>query len=691
MKRGFYLRLALDGMRKNKRLYIPYLLTCAGMVMMFYILCGLAFSPVIESIRGGDSITMVLFLGTCVVGFFALLFLFYTNAFLIRRRNKEFGLYNILGMNKRNISRILLWETIVSALFSLIAGLAGGLLFSKLAELFLIRMAGAEVGYDLRIEPLSIIAAVVFFGAIFTLILIVSLARIRLSKPLDLLKSEAAGEKPPKANWLLAVAGVIILGIAYYLAVSIQSPMAAFEVFFLAVLLVIAATYLLFIAGSVALCRLLQKNKKYYYRPDHIVSVSSMAFRMKRNGAGLASICILATMVLVMLSSTGCLYFGGGNAIRELCPYDMSFSSDFSKTEDYSEETKEKIRNIVHEETGGHEADLITYFRLDANGIFSEGTLEMTRESRRLDITTDDELLKKVHHLILISISDYNLMTGRNLTLEPGEAYVWTDKGTYKWDSFEVKGCRTLNVRGVLEELPFKLSSNDTTAAVDVVAVSDWIEFCEEISDYAETILEDSWLAEPGIYCSFNMPGVSLDEQHENVNKIADACRSKFRVEGRERYGFITISSYTENYADFFTTYGALFFLGIILSIVFIAAAALIIYYKQLSEGYEDQSRFDIMQKVGMTPREIKSAVNSQVLTVFFAPLLLAGLHLGFAFPFVEKILRILGANNMPLLIETSIFCFIAFALFYIYVFRVTARVYYSIVSDGEKYYPARG
>ena len=316
MKRGFYLRLALDGMRKNKRLYIPYLLTCAGMVMMFYILCGLAFSPVIESIRGGDSITMVLFLGTFVVGFFALLFLFYTNAFLIRRRNKEFGLYNILGMNKRNISRILLWETIVSALFSLIAGLAGGLLFSKLAELFLIRMAGAEVGYDLRIEPLSIIAAVVFFGAIFTLILIVSLARIRLSKPLDLLKSEAAGEKPPKANWLLAVAGVIILGIAYYLAVSIQSPMAAFEVFFLAVLLVIAATYLLFIAGSVALCRLLQKNKKYYYRPDHFVSVSSMAFRMKRNGAGLASICILATMVLVMLSSTGCLYFGGGNAIR---------------------------------------------------------------------------------------------------------------------------------------------------------------------------------------------------------------------------------------------------------------------------------------------------------------------------------------------------------------------------------------
>ncbi|MBR5732978.1 MAG: ABC transporter permease, partial [Lachnospiraceae bacterium] len=191
------------------------------------------------------------------------------------------------------------------------------------------------------------------------------------------------------------------------------------------------------------------------------------------------------------------------------------------------------------------------------------------------------------------------------------------------------------------------------------------------------------WIAIPGIYCSFNMPGVSLNEQYENENKIVETCRSMFRTEGYDRFGFITINSYSSNRADFFTTYGALFFLGIVLSIVFIAAAALIIYYKQLSEGYEDQSRFGIMQKVGMTPDEIKHAVNSQVLTVFFAPLFLAGIHLAFAFPFVEKILRILGVQNMPLLIAASILCFLAFGLFYIYVFRATARAYYSIVSDG--------
>ncbi|MBO4558940.1 MAG: FtsX-like permease family protein [Lachnospiraceae bacterium] len=682
MKRGFYLRLALDGMRKNKRLYIPYLLTCAGMVMMFYILCGLAFSPLMETFRGGDSIQTVLVLGTFVVGFFALLFLFYTNAFLIRRRNKEFGLYNILGMNKRNISRILLWETIVSSMISLIVGLAGGLLFSKFAELFLIRMAGAEVSYKLTIEPMSILASVIFFGAIFALILLVSLARISLTKPLDLLKSEAAGEKPPKANWFLALAGIIILGVAYYLSVSIESPLAALEVFFLAVLMVIAATYLLFIAGSVVMCRILQKNKKYYYRADHFVSVSSMAFRMKRNGAGLASICILATMVLVMLSSTGCLYFGGENALREMCPYDLSFGAEFSKTGDYTDEKRLEIENIVHEQTGGREKDLFTYFRLDANGLFANGNLEITRESRRLDITTDGELLKKVHHLILISLSDYNRLTGKDLSLEPGEALIWTTYGAYEEDTYTVKGCRTLNVRGALEDIPFKLSSSDTPVAVDVVAVSDWKEYSHEISAYAETLLEDRWIAIPGIYCSFNMPGVSLNEQYENENKIVETCRSMFRTEGYDRFGFITINSYSANRADFFTTYGALFFLGIVLSIVFIAAAALIIYYKQLSEGYEDQSRFGIMQKVGMTPDEIKRAVNSQVLTVFFAPLFLAGIHLAFAFPFVEKILRILGVQNMPLLIAASILCFLAFGLFYIYVFRATARAYYSIVSD---------
>ncbi len=684
MKRGFYLRLALDGMRKNKKLYLPYLLTCAGMVMMFYILAGLAFSPLLGTFRGGDSIQTVLVLGTFVVGFFALLFLFYTNAFLIRRRNKEFGLYNILGMNKRNISRILLWETVVSALFSLIAGLVGGLLFSKFAELFLIRMAGAEVSYKLSIEPMTILAAVIFFSAIFFLILVVSLARISRNKPLDLLRSESAGEKPPKANWLLAVAGLIILGFAYYLALSIESPMAAFEVFFLAVLMVIAATYLLFIASSVTMCRLLQKNRKYYYRPDHFVSVSSMAFRMKRNGAGLASICILATMVLVMLSSTGCLYFGGENALREMSPYDLSFSAEFAKTEKYSEESRKSIEEIVNKATAGHNEELITYFRLDANGLFEKNTLEITRESKWLDHATDSGLLKKAHHLILIRLSDYNRLTGKDLSLEPGDALVWTSRGTYNEDTYTVKGCRTLNVRGKLDEIPFKLSSDDTVTVVDVVAVSDWIDYANEIADYAESLYEYRWLAEPGLYCSFNMPEISVNDQYSNMRKIVEDCRSIFRIEGRDSFGFITINSYAENRADFFTTYGALFFLGIVLSIVFIAAAALIIYYKQLNEGYEDQSRFGIMQKVGMTPGEIKSAVNSQVLTVFFAPLLLAGVHLGFAFPFIEKILRILGVNNLPLLIAANVICFLTFALFYIFVFRATAKAYYSIVSNSE-------
>ncbi|MBO7336610.1 MAG: ABC transporter permease, partial [Lachnospiraceae bacterium] len=311
MKHGFYLRLAIDGMKKNSRLYVPYLLTGMGMVMMFYILVGLSHAPVVRTMRGGETMAMVLTLGSFVLALFSALFLFYANSFLVRRRHKEFGLYNILGMNKGNIARILVLETGLTALISVAGGLFLGVLFSKFAELFLVHMAGEKAGFSLWIESTGVVTSVIVFGVIYALLLLVSLARVSLSKPLDLLKSEAAGEKPPKANFLFALGGLIILGVAYYLALSIETPLAALSVFFSAVLMVIVATYLLFIAGSVTLCRVLQKRKKYYYRSDHFVSVSSMAFRMKRNGAGLASICILATMVLVMLSSTSSLYIGG--------------------------------------------------------------------------------------------------------------------------------------------------------------------------------------------------------------------------------------------------------------------------------------------------------------------------------------------------------------------------------------------
>ncbi|MBQ3405553.1 MAG: ABC transporter permease [Oscillospiraceae bacterium] len=682
MKNGFYLRLALDGMRKNRRLYLPYLLTCAGMVMMFYILSSLANSPLMQTMHGGDTMKMTLNLGTIVIAIFALLFLFYTNSFLARRRNKEFGLYNILGMNKRNLSRILLWETLISALFAIAGGLAGGLLFAKLAEMFLLHMAGEKVGYALRVEPGGILMAIAFFALIFALMLTVSLARMRLSKPLDMLKSESAGEKPPKANWLFALAGVILLGAAYYLALSIREPLTALALFFVAVLMVIAATYLLFIAGSVVLCRILQKNKGYYYRPEHFVSVSSMAFRMKRNGAGLASICILATMVLVMLSSTSCLYFGGEDALRGQCPYDMELDAAFDRPSDCTAESLDRLCRLAHDASGGQESGLVSFTTLEVSGYFDGGVLDINSIVRAVDMSSPVSLLEKLRSVEVFPLSDYNRLMGTELSLEPGEAMLWSSDGKYPWDSLTVKGSRTVHIRDTLSTLPVRISTSSTLVTVYCLFVPDWEDYASDVTAYAAGIGADRSDAVCSQSCAFDLPGMDEDEQISVRQALIDAIDG--HKDGNSALTSFSIGSRALYRSDFFSAYGSLFFLGIILSIVFIAAAALIIYYKQLSEGYEDQRRFDIMQKVGMTKDEIRRTVNSQVLTVFFAPLLMAGLHLAFAFPFVQKLVRLWGVMNTPLLIATSVICYLAFALFYVFVYRGTARAYYSIVSGGD-------
>ena len=677
MKRGFYLKLALDGMKKNKRLYIPYLLTCAGMVMMFYILYGLAMSPLMQTMRGGNTMGLVLMLGTWVILLFSLLFLLYTNSFLARRRNKEFGLYNILGMNKRNLSRILLWETLLCALFSIGAGLAGGILLSKLAELFLLHMAGEQADFALRIVPKGILAAILFYGAIFAVLMVISLARLHISRPLDLLKSEAAGEKPPKANWLFALAGVIILGVAYYLAVTIESPLTAVTLFFAAVLMVIVATYLLFIAGSVALCKLLQKKKGYYYKPNHFVSVSSMAFRMKRNGAGLAAICILATMVLVMLSSTSCLYFGGDDALRGSYPYDVMTVAGFNAPADCTPEVQNQLEEIIQRTADGHAQNSVLYSVLDTSGSFEDGVLDPGGFDRRV-VSSSASALEAVRSVCILPLSDYNRLAGTNRTLAPGEALLWSSNQKYDFDTFAVKGCRTLQIREQLDSLPIRIANSAVLATTYFVIVPDWTDYCAEVSAYVTGLGSDMITADTEMFACFDLPGLSEAEQCEIQDKVSDAAQD-VRDPG---WRYFSTASLADNRSDFFSTYGSLFFLGIILSIVFIAAAALIIYYKQLSEGYEDQSRFGVMQKVGMTKKEIRRAVNSQVITVFFAPLALAGVHLAFAFPFVQKIVRLFGVFNTRLLILTSIICFLAFALFYVFVYRRTAKAYYSIVSD---------
>ena len=541
---SLYTRLAWDGIRKNKRLYLPYLLTCVGMVTLYYMMSELCGSPLLDSMRGGASSRLVLGLGTWVIAIFSALFLFYTNSFLVRRRQREFGLYHVLGLGKRHIALLCAIETLLTAAIALAAGLVIGIGLSFAVELGLRASIRAEVDFAFRVSGAVVAKTVLVYLAIFLLILLSTLVKVGRGTAVSLLRSESCGEKPPRANVLVAVLGAVLLVVAYGMAVSIQEPLQAMLLFFVAVILVILGTYLLFIAGSVALCRALQKNKSYYYQSRHFVSVSSMTYRMKRNGAGLASICILATMVLVMLSSSACLYFGAEDSLNVTYPHEFS----------------------------------LTVWARDA------------------------EALPKLEAVLDAAGAPYGVEIWRRGEVEQnGEEVIWS--GQF-----------------------------DT--------------------------------------------GLSREQQLALGGAIGEALNDPDTTQGFSR------SFRAEAADEFYGTYGSLFFIGIVLSVLFICAAVLIIYYKQLCEGYEDQPRFAIMQKVGMTAPDIRRSVNSQLLTVFFLPLAGAALHMAFAFPMIRRVLLVFSLNNTALFVATALISLAVLSVVYTLVYRATSNAYYRIVKS---------
>lgn len=611
MKTGFYPKLAFDGIRKNRRMYVPFICTCIGMVMMFYIISYLHYSDSVAAMRGGAIVRTMLNLGTITVGIFSCIFLFYTNSFLIRRRKKEFGLYHILGMGKRNIARILFWETMLTALISLVIGIGFGILFSKLAELGMLRLMHAQATYSMQISPDSILFTITVFGCIFILLFFNALRQIHFSGAISLIRSENVGEKPPKGNWILGILGLGCLVVAYYLAVTVADPVSALGMFFIAVILVIFGTYLIMIAGSVLFCRLLQKNKHYYYKANHFVSISSMVYRMKRNGAGLASICILATMVLVMLSTTVSLYFGMDDVLSNRYPYQFNTTVSYNSFDTMSDENTASI----------------------------------------LKLASDEALLFSTRY------SDYNENT---ISFEHGMTYTIKKQ----IDKFRPDGNSMANI-----STTFVLIVPDIHAAVDAIAALPG----NEKSVY--------------FYWHYNFDtNLNRDDQILLANDLSSTISDFFTQSYKQNTGIKScqFESRAANYEDFFADFGGLFYLAIVLSIVFLLAAVLIIYYKQISEGYEDQARFDIMQKVGMTKREIKKSINSQLLTVFFLPLVGAGIHLIFAFPMIRKILLLFNLTNLHLYTIVTLISFGAFALFYTIVYRITSNAYYHIVSGAS-------
>lgn len=677
MKNGLYTKLAWTGIQKNRKLYLPYMLTCIGMVMMCYIVSFLKYSPVFGSLPGGDTVQAFLNMGFGVMCVFSLLFLFYTNSFLIRRRKTEFGLYNILGMGKKNLALVLGIETLLIALITLAAGLFCGILFSKLAELGIVKILGGTADFSFHIDLQSIRDTLLLFVVIYTLLYLNTLRQLHLTNPIELLHSENAGEKPPKGNALVAIFGAVLLIAAYVLAVSIEDPIAAMIWFFVAVIMVIIATYLLFISGSVTICRLLQKNKKYYYKTNHFISVSSMRYRMKRNGAGLASICILCTMVLVMVSSTVCLYIGKEDSLRMRFPrnYNLNVSVE-SLDMLHGEPVRQSLDALdsICENHGYAPTNVLSYPTAAFAGLIQNDRI-------LLEVPESVNQLMDIENLwqfFIISLEDYNRLMGASETLAEDEVMVYVTKDqTYDAPTLTIGTGEPLQVK--------KQAESFVDNGVDAMQVIASLYIIVPDFDAAVTAFsEQQTPAELNYIYAFDLS--CSDDAQIALQQEMDAALSEIETQAGEGSGFsLLLEGVASERSFFYGMYGGLFFLGILLGIVFIFAAVLIIYYKQVSEGYEDQSRFEIMQKVGMTGREIRRSINSQVLTVFFLPLIMAGVHLGFAFPLIRKLLLIFSLTNFKLLILVTVCCYLIFALFYVLVYRATSRAYYSIVSAGER------
>ena len=685
MKAGLYPKLAWDGIRKNKRFYLPYILTCIGMVMMFYIIHYLAAMPTLKDMPGGRTMETVLGFGFWIVALFAVIFLFYSNSFLMRRRQKEFGLSNMLGMGKGHLSIVLFWENLILFVTSMVAGLLGGILLSKMAELCLVTVLNGKIDYTLYINWEAFVDTWIIFVPVFAMIFIKSLIKIRKSSAVALLKSENVGEKPPKANYLFGIAGIIILAAAYYIALKIENPLIAMAWFFIAVCLVIVGTYLLFISGSVMLCKLLQRNKRYYYQKNHFVSVSSMTYRMKRNGAGLASICILSTMVLVMMMGAGSLYFGKEDSLNTRYPTDINASVDFlSEGEEhlysYDEERAFLSRmDEVIEEYGVEPKNVEQILSSTVTGMLKDGKLIL---DRRFVNSADTETMDDVAQVILIPLSSYNRSFNAQETLGENEVIIQCVRRTYEDNTITLNDGTVWTVKKQITDV---ISSGDAAMSMipSVFIIADDIETAFETFNAELGEISEEYMCRLELSYAFDAD-ISNKEKIKLGAAIEEAIRD-MQISGDGDFYSYSVDCKEKERADYYGLFGGIFFLGIFLSIIFLAATVLIIYYKQVTEGYEDEARFGIMRKVGMTTKDIRQSINSQMLTVFFLPLITAALHVGFAFPMVQKLLIMFNLRNTMLSIFVTGTAIVVFGIFYAIVYRITSNAYYSIVSGRKE------
>lgn len=670
MHKRIFSRLAKQNIRNNKSTYIPYMITCIFCIAMIYMMEFLRDCPTLDqAVRQADEVRMIVFTGEIVVEIFCIIFLIYSNSFLMKRRQKEIGLYNILGLERNHIGIVMFLETIITSIGSLAGGIATGIIGSKLALLLLLKLLHIPSVLGFYISVKGIFTCLFMFGIIFLMILFLNLAKIHLSRPVELLRGNNTGEKEPAAKWLMALIGFICLGAGYYLAVTTESPIKAITIFLLAVILVMAGTYLLFTAGSIVILKFLRRRKSFYYRTGNFISISGMLYRMKQNAIGLASICILSTGVLLMISMTVSIYFGMNDIMLNRYPYDVDMSVTSISEEECQTAIEAFEKAIADNKVPVEKSVEEIYLDIVCSKNGDQILIKPTNTIRNSD---------SVLVLSLLNQAEYERLTGISANLNDGEIFAWYPSAVQK-DSVTVDE-KEFTVKKWMDKNPLTCGEDAVSDnAVLVVTDEDFKKFDEMRTEMYKGVSSAPAGEDLTLHLGLDITG-SETEKIEFGTPVMETVKDLKKSGGLSENAWIISGIRQQEYESYYADNGSLLFIGIFLGSLFLMGTAMIIYYKQISEGYEDQKRFEIMQKVGLSRREVRSSVRRQILMVFFLPLLMAMLHITMAFPMIRRLLLLFGMTNTKLFIGCTAGTVLIFAVVYGLIYLITARSYYHIV-----------
>ena len=659
-------RLALSNLIKNRKLYYPYALATILAIAITYIFTSLTLNPHLDDLTGSDPIKMVLGMGLVIVALSSGIIVLYANSFVMKNRSKELGLYSMLGLEKRHLFSMILKETVIMSFVTLLLGIGVGALFDKLIYAFLQRLIGESTGLVSTFQVMTIPIVLVIFACIFSLLVLINGFRLLRLNPLQLTKDGLKGEKKGRFLVIQTFLGLGSMGYGYYLALSVQNPVKAIMSFFLAVLLVILGTYLLFNAGTTVVLQLLKKKKSYYYKPNNMISISNLVFRMKKNAVGLATIAILSSMVLVTLVGAASIYAGKKDYLASTTPHDYSVAGnkvDLTSTKKLMDDFLIKTGEQANEEVA------VSYLLF---GIKNQ-------ETNKLTVFTKNERKVVPKSIVLVfSQETFKQLTGKELNLSSNQIALYTKNKTLKTQ-------KSLSIDGKNYQIHRQLGDFINKKIPNIYKII--------VSDYSYLVVPDIKIFESSMkgtsITQATYVGVNVKDPTHDAKKNSDLLDQMTDKETQQLAGqttgvsqsYLTANSQYDAEGMVNGFVGGTFFIGIFLSIIFMLGTVLVIYYKQISEGYEDRERFVILQKIGLDDLQVKQTIRKQVLTVFFLPLIFAFIHLAFAYHMISLIVRIIGVLNPDLMLVVTIIVCGVFFLAYVLVFALTSRSYRRIVS----------